>query len=632
MTATTLSSWLLTYWLHSSLLLGLAWLSARWVASPALREALWKTALLGGVATATVHSLGVGPRATTFAVRTAVTAPRAAAPVRLAEATPPAPSTSRLNPTGDERSATDPAVPPAASPRSLDGRDDTGWSAPVALVAAWSSIAGLLVLVFGFRRWQLARRLGGRLVLRSHPAVDELASLRRAAGLRRPVVLTVCDRLASPIVVGLSEVSVPGIALEELEAHERRSMLAHELAHLVRFDPAWLSVAALIERIFFFQPLNRLARGRIQAEAELLCDAWAAKQAGSGVTLAKCLVKVAEWIDAAPRPIPIAGMAEERSQLVDRVRRLVEEEPMMWKPRRRVVVLGVGASLVITAALAPKVLVVGQDPGGGVSTAGVIAAGGSIRQDTSSAVVAALLEALKDTHAEVRRAAAHSLGQLGDRRATAGLISASRDDDAEVRAAATESLGDLEDPRGMDALAARLTDSVTEVRRAAIHALSHLDGRIRPDLLRPSLQDSDPEIRAAAARALGELEDRGSVAELVRLLADRNAEVRQSALNALAELDLETVPAEVLEMLRDGNAEVRQAAAHLVGEAGEVRAVPGLKQLLSDANSDVRQSAVNALSGIRDGAAIDALVAALKSTDPVVRKAAAEALGQRHEQ
>src|SRR5262249_45086696 len=157
-----------------------------------------------------------------------------------------------------------------------------------------------------------------------------------------------------------SEICVPTLALRELDPAQRQGMLAHELAHLVRRDPVWLTVVALIENVFFFQPLNRLARRRIQTEAELLCDAWAADRMGSGIPVAKCLVRVAEWIDAAPRPVPIAGMAEERSQLIERVRHLVEEGPVFPKPRRRAMIGLVVVFLGVTAFMAPKVALVGQ--------------------------------------------------------------------------------------------------------------------------------------------------------------------------------------------------------------------------------------------------------------------------------
>jgi hypothetical protein len=47
-------------------------------------------------------------------------------------------------------------------------------------------------------------------------------------------------------------------------------------------------------------------------------------QTGGSLTLAKCLAEVATWMDAGARAVPVAGMAENRSQLVERVHRLVE--------------------------------------------------------------------------------------------------------------------------------------------------------------------------------------------------------------------------------------------------------------------------------------------------------------------
>ncbi|HEV8196435.1 MAG TPA: hypothetical protein VGP87_07325, partial [Gemmatimonadales bacterium] len=52
-----LSGWLLTYLLHSTLLLVAAWIVAPRFRSHRVREMLWKTALFGGFVTATGQSL-----------------------------------------------------------------------------------------------------------------------------------------------------------------------------------------------------------------------------------------------------------------------------------------------------------------------------------------------------------------------------------------------------------------------------------------------------------------------------------------------------------------------------------------------------------------------------------------------
>jgi hypothetical protein len=54
------AAWLLTYVIHSTLLLGAAWLaSSRLIRSNVLRDLLWKAALVGGLITATAQVSGV---------------------------------------------------------------------------------------------------------------------------------------------------------------------------------------------------------------------------------------------------------------------------------------------------------------------------------------------------------------------------------------------------------------------------------------------------------------------------------------------------------------------------------------------------------------------------------------------
>jgi len=116
-----------------------------------------------------------------------------------------------------------------------------------------------------------------------------------------------------------------------------------------------VTAACLAERIAFFQPLNRLARRRMQESAEYLCDEWAVRRTGSGVFLAKCLAKVAEWMDASPRAVPVAGMAEERSHLVARVRRLLDATPFPAAPGRRLLAAASVSTVLIALLAVPGV-------------------------------------------------------------------------------------------------------------------------------------------------------------------------------------------------------------------------------------------------------------------------------------
>ena len=90
-----------------------------------------------------------------------------------------------------------------------------------------------------------------------------------------------------------------------------------------------------------------------------------------------------------------------------------------------------------------------------------------------STVVNALIARLKDENAGVRRAAAHSLGQLGDLRAVPPLIAVLADSDGEVRSAAVDALADLEDPRAIGPIAGLLKDPVPDVKRNALGEVTH---------------------------------------------------------------------------------------------------------------------------------------------------------------
>jgi HEAT repeat protein/beta-lactamase regulating signal transducer with metallopeptidase domain len=651
-------AWLLTYLIHSTVLLGLAWAATRlrdW--PPAALDVLWKTALVGGLVTASVQlALEVRP-AGSIALRPAV---ESVAPVGPTAVHDPAAGANRLEASGDVSELPPPSARASASaPRLTRGALP---SPHVGVVLAWALVALTLGLAYAARRLILVGRIGDRDAVRDDRLLAELDLLTREAGLRRRPRLTATARISSPIALGVAEICVPETALTELDLEQQRSMLAHELAHLVRRDPLWLAFASLVERVLWIQPLNRIARHRIATAAEYLCDEWAVRRTGSGVALARCLAQVAEWIQSSPLGVPVAGMAEERSLLVSRVEKLLASRGAA--PRsRRALVLAATVVVLATIGMAPSVTgsaVRAADPGQDASAQERRPVGSRTTRD--STVVAALIGRLKDESAEVRQAAAGALGKLEDPRAVPALINALSDDAARVRAAAAGALGTFHDPRAVNRLSALLGDPDREVRKNALEALSEYESGVPAGAIVPLTRDADAELRHVAAHALGRLSDRSAgpaLAALVRdpspevraaaieaigelhdvthasailpALGDGSAEVRRQALDALEELRTPIPEATLLALLSDPSSEVRGAAADLAGERSVIGAIPALRRLLDDPNDDVREEAVSALGEIAHDDAVGALRAALGSKDAKVRRAAAEALGERRE-
>jgi len=329
-----LLAWLATYALHSTVLLAaIALLTAFVVRRDGWRDALWKTALVGGIATATLQ-LGLDVRPLVGRWELAAGEPGLRSPVNPG-LTPGV--SAAIVPTPDRESErfSDPGRKPGANQAPVAAEvGDPAMPWPVVLVSAWAAVSLVLLLRLATLHLRVHRVLRDRRRVTDARALGLLAELRCHAGLWRDVRLSMTTRCATPLALGTNEICVPEPLLA-LPTDELRSALAHELAHLARRDPLWQFGTGVLEAVFFFQPLNGLARRRIRDCAEHLSDDWAVRQTGSAVSLARCLASVASWVSPGrPLPSTTMAMAEGGSPLLRRVERLLEGRALATVPGR----------------------------------------------------------------------------------------------------------------------------------------------------------------------------------------------------------------------------------------------------------------------------------------------------------
>ena len=365
MLAHNVIAWMLTYLLHSTLLLGLAWLVSkplsRW--SVAAEETVWKLALVGALCTASIQlAAGWQPLAGQWKLAdlggvAAVSAQMENVPAR-AETIPSLTMTSHAVRAKNNLPVTPGVELTAAAPvRTLP-------SAAALILGVWA--LGALVLLAAFGRSFL--RLGQR--LRSRPRIvggtihAQLRELAAEVGLDGAVRLSCSSRVPVPVALGIRrpEICVPPRALAGLTDEQQQGMLAHELAHLARRDPFWLVLRQVIACALFFQPLNWVARRRLREISEMLSDEWAVARTGRPLSLAGCLAEVAGWSVGAPA-LPVPGMADRPSSLGRRIRRLLDETRSPENPARRAwLAAAMGVLVIAVAAAAPAVSAARPEP------------------------------------------------------------------------------------------------------------------------------------------------------------------------------------------------------------------------------------------------------------------------------
>jgi hypothetical protein len=193
------------------------------------------------------------------------------------------------------------------------------------LLVAGVSFALLRLTFLALAALRLRRGMGPRRAVSDRRLRRVFARLRAGLARRVPARLTESETLASPIALGADEVCLPTRA-QHLDDAALAAVLGHELAHLERRDNLWLMLGALVEAVFFFQPLNRLARRGLQESAELASDERAVELTDDPLGMARSLAEVAAWGFGPDAGLLASPVVSERGALLRRVRSLLDRD------------------------------------------------------------------------------------------------------------------------------------------------------------------------------------------------------------------------------------------------------------------------------------------------------------------
>jgi bla regulator protein BlaR1 len=139
-----------------------------------------------------------------------------------------------------------------------------------------------------------------------------LANVPMTIGWIKPVVL---------LPVGIAS----GLTITQLEA-----ILAHELAHIKRYDYLVNIFQNFVEILFFFHPATWFISGKVRDERENCCDDFAVEICGDSLVLAKALTQVASYQQ---QPRLAMAFGAKRQTFMDRIKRIIginDSKPMSY--------------------------------------------------------------------------------------------------------------------------------------------------------------------------------------------------------------------------------------------------------------------------------------------------------------
>jgi hypothetical protein len=213
------------------------------------------------------------------------------------------------------------------------------WGSLLAILALAGATAGLLRLMLGLCAVLVCCRRGKP--VGDPELIGLLDELRAAMGCRRAVMLREVADLTTPATAGwLRPVLLLPDDWRSWDLAERRAVLAHELAHIVRGDYAAGLIARLAVVLNAYHPLVRWMAMRLQLQQEQAADELGARFAGGPALYLVALSSLALRQDGRSPCWPARAFLPARGTLIRRITMLQDQSPSMtfdrpWSRTRR---------------------------------------------------------------------------------------------------------------------------------------------------------------------------------------------------------------------------------------------------------------------------------------------------------
>ena len=230
-----------------------------------------------------------------------------------------------------------PRTPHAAAPAAALPAGAPGWSLPRLSWCAWLLViyfsgAALVALrlLIGYRLLANLARAAGAPDAAAQALWARIARQWAMPGAAGPICraqLLITRHLARPVTFGLRTpvILIPTALCAKPARRQLVAVLRHEAVHVARRDAWSWTLAALVQTLFFYQPLFWMMRRDLRVAQELIADASAAARFPSPAAYARQLLHLLRQTNTlSQRLLAAPGAVGRQPEFFLRMRRLLE--------------------------------------------------------------------------------------------------------------------------------------------------------------------------------------------------------------------------------------------------------------------------------------------------------------------
>jgi TonB family protein len=199
-------------------------------------------------------------------------------------------------------------------------------------------------LILGYKHTFTLRRRGSPA---GESVIGVVTRLTKIMGVQRKVRALMSSMVESPSVVGWLRpvILLPPATLMGLTSLQLEAIIAHEIAHIRRYDYLVNMVQMLVETLLFYHPAVWWTSKRMRLERELCCDDLAVRFCGNPLRYAKALTR----LERLRLSTPNVAMASTGGPLLYRIQRLMGVNGKEHGPSRLPALLAIGIGVLCLA-------------------------------------------------------------------------------------------------------------------------------------------------------------------------------------------------------------------------------------------------------------------------------------------